>query len=336
MLDVSNGATAPLTLFPQIRTRDTAALSSAIEPFYGRVGLALQSRGAALNVIANHCELTKIGLTYATHGTAIELSIDDYPHYSQLFSYGGRGEASVGREPATPVDADTSFVASASQAIRLRYTPDFRQFVVKLHKEPVEAAFAALTGEKLRAPLRFKPQSDLLRPGPRWLFRSARLLAERLDQPATPMSRLAVLEFEDAILNAFVSSNTHNFSHLMAALPKAPGDAQLRLAEEYIRARWDCPIRVEDLVELTGASARSLFYYFRRSRGYSPLNFAKRIRLERAYAALSNPTADTSVTDTSLACGFGNMGHFSTYYRLQFGETPSATLRRARQLQRYS
>ena len=330
MLDVSSGVTAPLTLFPQIRTHDSSALTSAIEPFYGRVGMTLQSRGAKLDVIANHCELTKISLTYATHGADIEISIDDFPHYSQLFSYGGQGEAHVGRASATTVDAETSFVASASQAIRLRYAPDFRQFVIKLHKEPVEATFEAQTGERLRAPLRFTTQSDLSRPGPRWLFRSARLLAERLDSPASPMSRIAVLEFEDAILNAFVSSNTHNFSHLLTAAIKAPGDAQLRLVEEYIRARWDCPIYVDDLVALTGTSARSLFYYFRRSRGYSPINFAKRIRLEHAYAALSNPTGETSVTDISLACGFSNMGHFSSYYRRQFGEKPSATLRRAK------
>jgi transcriptional regulator GlxA family with amidase domain len=38
----------------------------------------------------------------------------------------------------------------------------------------------------------------------------------------------------------------------------------------------------------------------------------------------------TTVTDVAFACGFGNLGHFAIYYRRQFGETPSATLRRAR------
>jgi transcriptional regulator GlxA family with amidase domain len=58
------------------------------------------------------------------------------------------------------------------------------------------------------------------------------------------------------------------------------------------------------------------------------MEFVKDVRLKRANAILA--TGTTSVSDVALACGFGNFGHFSNYYKTKFGELPSQTLKRAR------
>jgi transcriptional regulator GlxA family with amidase domain len=60
------------------------------------------------------------------------------------------------------------------------------------------------------------------------------------------------------------------------------------------------------------------------------MDFVKDIRLDHSKQLLSAPTPSTSVTEVALACGFGNLGHFSQYYRRKFGEPPSHTLNRAR------
>jgi transcriptional regulator GlxA family with amidase domain len=53
---------------------------------------------------------------------------------------------------------------------------------------------------------------------------------------------------------------------------------QVRQAEEYIEANAGRAVTLEELAEATGVSTLSLFRTFKRSRGYSPLEFAERVR----------------------------------------------------------
>jgi transcriptional regulator GlxA family with amidase domain len=53
------------------------------------------------------------------------------------------------------------------------------------------------------------------------------------------------------------------------------------------------------------------------------------IRLEAANLRLTAPDEAASVSAVALDCGFTHLGRFAIAYRARFGETPSATLRRA-------
>ena len=55
--------------------------------------------------------------------------------------------------------------------------------------------------------------------------------------------------------------------------------------------------------------------------------FARRIRLQRAKAILSDPTPETTVTSVGYSCGFSNLGNFARVYSDAFGELPSDTLK---------
>ena len=105
--------------------------------------------------------------------------------------------------------------------------------------------------------------------------------------------------------------------------------AHVRRAEEFIEAHWDQVIGIESLVEATGVGARAIFKAFQQTRGYSPMAFARMVRLKHARAMLAAPDAETTVTLVAFACGFGNLGHFARDYRQAFGERPSQTLARA-------
>jgi AraC-like DNA-binding protein len=105
---------------------------------------------------------------------------------------------------------------------------------------------------------------------------------------------------------------------------------QVRRVEDYIEANWDQPISVEDLAMATGASVRSIFRTFKQSRGRSPMEFAKQVRLQHAHELLTSGNTATSVTNVALACGFGDLGRFSKDYRQRFGQLPSVTLNRSK------
>jgi transcriptional regulator GlxA family with amidase domain len=105
---------------------------------------------------------------------------------------------------------------------------------------------------------------------------------------------------------------------------------QVRRAEEYIETHWNQPITIANLAVATAASARSIFYHFKNSRGVSPMSFLKQVRLDHAKRMLERSGVDHSVTQIAVDCGFGNLGHFAGDYFKRFGERPSDTLKRSK------
>jgi AraC-like DNA-binding protein len=75
---------------------------------------------------------------------------------------------------------------------------------------------------------------------------------------------------------------------------------------------------------------RAMFMAFKKARGYTPMAFLRRVRLEQTRRILQKPDETTSVTAVSFSCGFNNSGYFARDYKKAFGELPSATLAAAR------
>jgi transcriptional regulator GlxA family with amidase domain len=111
---------------------------------------------------------------------------------------------------------------------------------------------------------------------------------------------------------------------------RPPTTWQVRRAEAYIESHWNEPITIASLARASAASARSIFYHFKNSRGQSPMSFVKQVRLEHAKEMLEKSGIGRSVTEIAIDCGFGNLGHFAGDYLKRFGERPSDTLKRSR------
>lgn len=109
--------------------------------------------------------------------------------------------------------------------------------------------------------------------------------------------------------------------HQPELAPKA-----IRDVVRHMEANWSKPLSIPDIAREHGVSARSIHKHFA-AIGTTPMNFIKRMRLERARARLGSPAAKTSVTGVAFECGFTNLGHFARDYRQAFGELPSETLR---------
>jgi AraC-like DNA-binding protein len=104
---------------------------------------------------------------------------------------------------------------------------------------------------------------------------------------------------------------------------------QVKRVEEWIDAHYGEAVTIDDLAEVAGISVRALQAGFRRLRDCTPMEALARRRLRAAYDALRNPEA--TVTQVATDCGFFHLGRFASRYREIFGETPSASLTRARQ-----
>jgi transcriptional regulator GlxA family with amidase domain len=102
----------------------------------------------------------------------------------------------------------------------------------------------------------------------------------------------------------------------------------LRNAVAFIQENADADIGLEDIAAAVNVSPRSVQYAFRRNLGTTPLEYLRRVRLDRAHRDLkaADPAHDT-VTAIAGRWGFSHAGRFSLAYKAAFGTAPSDTLR---------
>jgi len=322
-------SSVPLNSFGHIRTKNVNVLEEGVGRQYAGAKIELIRGAAGLNAVANRCQLKSIGLAYGRHQARLRIGIPELPVYALLFPFKGSAGARAGRA-TVEIAGQHALVGSAAEPLCLDYAPEFEQLILSINAEALTKKFEALIGEPPINRLAFEHGCDFRRPESENLRRMFMFLVEQADSRTSGFHPLALAEFEQTMIVTFLSALHHNYSHLLHRRDRSVAPWLVRRAEEYIESNWDQPLTVEALALVTGVSTRSLFLSFQKSRGYSPMDFVKRVRLAHARKMLGQPEEATSVTNVAFECGFGNLGHFASYYRQQFGEVPSVTLQRSR------
>ena len=213
---------------------------------------------------------------------------------------------------------------SAAVKVSTSYEHLFLDLVI--NTQALANKVAAITGTSIRDPMKFHPIRDDTRPAAKAVRDHFSFLVDKVSTCAVPLPNVVLEEFEQTLMVMLLHANQHNYSHL---LPRASPDLapwQVRRAEEYIEANWQRAITLEDMVEVTGVSAFSLFRAFKTSRGFSPMEFANRTRLRHARELLQRPDTTTTVAEVASTCGFADLGRLDNDYVRAFGELPSETL----------
>lgn len=169
---------------------------------------------------------------------------------------------------------------------------------------------------------------------------------------ATTLTRLAVqLASTAGRSRSLVALQGFSARDRLARLPEAIGTLENRLVGQVVRGatanpgeprgcdveslkRWLAShahrrVRIAELASMAGVSSRTVERAFLCS-GCTPLDYLRRIRLDRARAMLAGPIRDLSVSEVATAVGYTHFGRFSDEYRRHFGELPSQALARGR------
>ena len=103
-------------------------------------------------------------------------------------------------------------------------------------------------------------------------------------------------------------------------------NAAVKKAEDYIRLYYANPITISTLAGIYGYNARYLGRIFKRQTGRSFSEYLNDVRIESAKSLLC--TAEKTVIETALECGFDNVTYFNRVFRSVTGMTPSQYRRR--------
>ena len=120
-------------------------------------------------------------------------------------------------------------------------------------------------------------------------------LAIDYNDRAASFSSLAAGEVGGRSVMKFLLCHRHDSPFAISRSRCPVSSAVVKTVEEFIEANWDKPIDIEAMVAVAQVSARSLFRQFRRDRGCSPADFAKRVRLNRARDMLERSNGSGSV-----------------------------------------
>jgi AraC-like DNA-binding protein len=316
--------TDPLHRFPVFQTSSTEVLREIGEKVFGASKIDLR-KSDRFNTRANFVQLQDIALAYAMIDCDINLQYPEADFVRLQFGQSGFASTIAGGQ-STEVNALQACVTSVGLASTMVCSGENRRLTLRVNGGALDRMLFSLLGFKPKGALTFVPAMRHDDPKTRGLLQMVTFLAKQLDSTSAVLPPLVLHELEQAITVAVLCAGNHNFSEFFEDQARNPPSGAVLRAEEFIRANWDKPIRIDDLVALTEVSARSLFKAFKRTRGYSPIAFAKMVRLKQARQMLDGGNPAISVTGVAFKCGFGNLGHFAADYRRAFGELPSETL----------
>lgn len=137
----------------------------------------------------------------------------------------------------------------------------------------------------------------------------------------------------DAVVRA-VESNLMTALVLSSARAEEPtpdtcGDLRVDVLMDWLDMSYPAPVTVADMARVTGLSVRQLQASVQRALGTSPTELLRLTRLRHAHRMLRSAAPQTTtVAAVAFRCGIPHLGRFSQQYRLQYGESPSATLAR--------
>lgn len=313
--------------YPLFRTTDPDQMIHGHLSTYGALRGEVRDRDG-FAAWGNLLRLPSIALGFGGSTVATSVEYSEVPQYRLQIARRGGARISV-NGVTTTIDRDHASVITPGYIHRIACGDDHDRLSLAVNAGAVERTMMSLLGVRPKIPLVFDIATDLRNPHAKHLQDLLAFLARQFDSDTAPLPSLVVGELEQAVMVAFLRANPNSLSHVLEDDGYAAAPHEIRRAEQYIEANWDKAITIEDLAAITNVSARALFKSFRKFRGYSPMGFAKSVRLRRARQMLTN-LPGLSVTDIAFRCGFGNLGHFAKDYREAFGELPSQTQIRVR------
>jgi AraC-like DNA-binding protein len=319
----------PLSNYPVVRSSDPEFVRDRLFSVFGANGFDIGRSNTAFAVDANHLQIRGLGVSYCDYASEVSIRFGEATFVRQFFNIEGSGRYAAGKQAGEITPGSWSPILHAETPLKLDFKPDYRQLVLRIEVEALQRNLGALIGQELGQQLAFD-ETPARQPAMEALRLRLFQFAHDYNARGQFFSDLAAAEVERMVIMKFLMCHRHNYTHYLLSEPLPVSSSAVRLVEEYIEANWDKPIDIETMANISGVSARSLFRQFRKTRGHSPADFVKRVRLDRARHMLEQADLEGSVIQIALKCGFQNAGHFARDYRVTFGELPSATLQRAK------
>lgn len=243
----------------------------------------------------------------------------------------GSAQVRTAAREVTTAPSRIASLLSPTMPTRMTWHHDCAQLILLIDRRLLEQRAAALAGTSIR-PVEFDPSVDLTAAPGRTIHGQIEHLvaiAERLG-PAKSLSPVASANWRETMLGALLGGQHHSSSHAIdifnGRIETQP--AALCRARAWLEAQAAEPLDLEQLAEIAGTGIRALQLGFRRHFGTSVSAMLLDLRLAQLNIRLKAARPDERIVDIAFDLGFTHLSRMASAYRVKFGESPSATLRR--------
>jgi AraC-like DNA-binding protein len=314
----------------QFNSSDLDELRSVLHREVGPQKFEMQGRTRPFSTTIQFRQLNDLRVSYTWFAPAMVISsISAEPYYSLYFRLSGSSEYRVpGRIFVTSPSCGAFW--PGMQPVQVRTNENWHVFGTRFSSSAMQVELSHLLGRDIVRPVDFDPMVNFDHGAGRIVKRMLVQLYEKAGQHESELAKSChgMRQIERSLITLILEGLRHNYSKFVNGPERSIAPWQVRTVEEFILENADQPLSLGDLAVVGGVSARSLQYTFRRHRGCSPMEFLRRIRLERVRNELLHPIHDLTVTSAAMRWGFLHLSRFAAEFRAKFNESPSATLRR--------
>lgn len=289
----------------------------------------LRGDGRRFCAEAAFMQLDSSSLSYCAHEGPVRIDFREDDYIRLQVCTAGTGRTSIGDRVADV--APDKIVCSPAHAA-MEFGASLEQFSLRLDCAELERDLTSILGTRPKQRLSFDLSAACDTTPTKRLRQAIMHTASSIDISDDPIPAPLLADMDRAIRLAAIYGMPNNYTYLLHGPATTTAPWQVRRIEEWIDTHWRQSMSIEDLVEISGVSARSIFSTFKKVRGYTPMAYLKKVRLQAARKMLLMAGPGSTVTAVGFACHFSNLSHFANDYRRQFGERPSATLEYARQV----
>ena len=271
----------PLSNYPVVRSDDAEFVRDRLFQAYGANHFEIGTSNKRFAVTANHLQIGGLGLSYCNYASDVSLGFDEASFVRQVFNIEGVGRYAAGKQSDEIRPGSWTRIIPAQTPLKFDFRSGYRQFVLRIEFDALLRNLGALLGRDIGRKLVFD-ETPARNPSMQALRRRVFSFALDFNERGAFFSDVAAAEVERMVVMNFLMCHRHTYTHLLLREPLPASGSSVRAVEEFIEANWNNPIDIEAMAAVAKVSARSLFRQFKRDRGYTPADFAKRIRLNRA------------------------------------------------------
>jgi len=321
---------APLSAHRLFRSRDLDETRDRVARVYCPHRLETEGK-APFDACHNHVRGERLSLNYMEYGARTRIEPGELGGFYLMQIPLNGGARIVNGTDRYDSDPQAAAVLNPHKPTAMTWAGGTRQLLVQIDRAAMQDLLCDLLGAQMDRPLNFNGPLDL-RQGPGTaLCRFVLHLVGEIDAGRSGFGQKGLMnrQIESTLMTGLIEALDNNYSGFLGRPVGSAAPHKLRIAEDYIEARLDQPLTVEEVARAAGTTARSLQMAFRQFRGTTPLSFLRDRRLDRVHEALLKARPGDTVTETAMAWGFTHLGRFSQVYRKRFGQSPSETLNAA-------
>lgn len=328
-----NEASKPLSRFPVVHTTNADEARDAVSHVYLPhyiVGGSAQPMDMTLNAFGNE-GVTMGYLTYGAETTVQMPAPQDYYHLNLTTAGHTAGSRADGRRAET-VGGQSGLLLMPNRDCKVRWSADAEQIILRFSRSRLENHLSDLLGQRIDDPVELDFGVDLSTARGRSLLASAEFMVAEMNRAGGIADiPLVVDQLESFVMSNLLLAVPNRHSETLATPAPAVSLGRLKPIVDFMEANADEVITPAELARVGYMSIRTLHASFQQVLQATPMDYLRRIRMERVRAELvQNSDPEVKITELAARWGFYHPSRFAARYRDMYGELPSQTILRHR------